>query len=305
MNDNIIKDLTTKLLNKQSILMLKGLPASGKSTLAKSIVDNGKGKIVRINKDDLRAMVHNSKHSKAREKLIIEARDTLINLFISQGKSVIIDDTNFNPIHKENLSSIANEYELDFIEYFVDTPIRECLRRNALRDNPVPDYVIAKMYFKYIDNKDKYKDYDTFYSNRNCYIVDIDGTLAIHDGRDPYAFDDLGSDIPNIPLYNLLQNDTNIEIIFVSGREKGKNDVYYNSTRKWIYDNFHIPESDITLFMREYKDSRKDSIVKKEIYEKYIKDNYKVLIVFDDRNQTVDMWRGLGLQCLQVNYGDF
>lgn len=37
--------------------MLKGLPASGKSTYAKELVLKSPGKYKRINKDDLRAMV--------------------------------------------------------------------------------------------------------------------------------------------------------------------------------------------------------------------------------------------------------
>jgi hypothetical protein len=57
--------------------------------------------------------------------------------------------------------------------------------------------------------------------------------------------------------------------------------------------------------MREAGDSRKDSIVKQELYERHIKPSYDVFVVLDDRNQVVDMWRSLGLVCLQVAPGDF
>jgi hypothetical protein len=57
--------------------------------------------------------------------------------------------------------------------------------------------------------------------------------------------------------------------------------------------------------MREAGDSRKDSIVKQELYEKHIEPSYDVFVVLDDRNQVVDMWRSLGLVCLQVAPGDF
>ena len=57
--------------------------------------------------------------------------------------------------------------------------------------------------------------------------------------------------------------------------------------------------------MRSTEDNRKDAVVKREIYDNWIKDKYNVLAVFDDRNQCVDMWRGLGLTCLQVDYGNF
>jgi hypothetical protein len=60
------------------------------------------------------------------------------------------------------------------------------------------------------------------------------------------------------------------------------------------------------LYMRAEGDNRKDAIVKEEMYEQHIKGRYNVLVVFDDRNQVVDLWRKkLGIPCFQVNYGDF
>jgi hypothetical protein len=58
--------------------------------------------------------------------------------------------------------------------------------------------------------------------------------------------------------------------------------------------------------MRDTGDTRKDSVLKKELYEAHVKGHYFVNFVLDDRNQVVDIWRlELGLPCLQVNYGDF
>jgi hypothetical protein len=57
--------------------------------------------------------------------------------------------------------------------------------------------------------------------------------------------------------------------------------------------------------MRTEGDHRSDDIVKKEIYEKRIAPQYDVVIVFDDRDKVVKMWRDLGLLCGQVYYGDF
>ena len=57
--------------------------------------------------------------------------------------------------------------------------------------------------------------------------------------------------------------------------------------------------------MRTIGDHRSDFIIKQEIYEREFKGKYNVLYVLDDRNQTVNMWRALGLTCLQVAAGDF
>jgi hypothetical protein len=46
-------------------------------------------------------------------------------------------------------------------------------------------------------------------------------------------------------------------------------------------------------------------VVKLELFDEHIRDQYDVQFVLDDRNQVVDMWRQLGLTCLQVGPGAF
>lgn len=63
--------------------------------------------------------------------------------------------------------------------------------------------------------------------------------------------------------------------------------------------------ADIELHMRKTGDTRRDSTVKRELYERHLA-HRDVLCVLDDRDQVVRMWREeLGLTCLQVAYGDF
>ncbi len=70
---------------------------------------------------------------------------------------------------------------------------------------------------------------------------------------------------------------------------------------KWTHKN-----EKVILNMREAGDMRKDSIVKKELFDQHIRGKYNVRMVIDDRDQVVDMWRNeLGLTCLQVAEGDF
>jgi hypothetical protein len=57
--------------------------------------------------------------------------------------------------------------------------------------------------------------------------------------------------------------------------------------------------------MRDIYDSRRDSVVKREIFEREVRDRYHVVGVFDDRMQVVKMWRELGLTVFQVAEGDF
>ena len=77
----------------------------------------------------------------------------------------------------------------------------------------------------------------------------------------------------------------------------------FSITKKWITDNVDI--SDFELFMRKNDDNRKDNITKKEIYVKHINQKYYIKFVLDDRDSVVEMWRNMGLTCLQVASGNF
>ncbi len=87
-------------------------------------------------------------------------------------------------------------------------------------------------------------------------------------------------------------------VLLVSGRE----DKYREPTLRFLTKHQIEYEQ---LWMRATGDSRKDAIVKQEIFDRYIRDVYNIEFVLDDRNQVVELWRSLGLICLQVADGDF
>jgi hypothetical protein len=57
--------------------------------------------------------------------------------------------------------------------------------------------------------------------------------------------------------------------------------------------------------MREEGSNERDSIVKHRMFEGNIRGKYFIEYILDDRNQVVEMWRNMGLTCLQVADGDF
>lgn len=59
------------------------------------------------------------------------------------------------------------------------------------------------------------------------------------------------------------------------------------------------------LYLRKDGDMRPDDIVKEELLGKIKADGYNPTIAFDDRNQVVNKWRELGINCYQVRSGDF
>lgn len=135
-------------------------------------------------------------------------------------------------------------------------------------------------------------------------IVDIDGTVALREGADPrspYDWHRVHEDTPNSAVIAVVEALAHAghRIVFLSGRE----DVCRADTLTWLKEHIGIPGFE--LYMRKADDRRRDSIVKRELYDAHLA-GQDILCVIDDRDQVVHMWReDLGLTCLQVAYGDF
>lgn len=277
------------------ITITKGLPASGKSTWAREQCADGK--TVRVNKDDLRAML-GGEFSKRKEGLVLAIRDFIATEAHKQGFNVIVDDTNFAPQHIETLTKIAKKEGLDWGVQIFDTDVDTCIERDSKRQNPVGSKVIMDMYRKYVCPLNQ--EYTYIAGLRKAIIVDIDGTLAHMADRSPYDFSKVLHDSVDTVITDIVyafSRETD-DVIVVSGRE----DSCREDTTTWLRQ---AGVRFSALYMRKTGDHRKDSIVKKEIYEEHIKGKYNVRFVLDDRDQVVRMWREQGLKCLQVAEGNF
>ena len=148
--------------------------------------------------------------------------------------------------------------------------------------------------------------------DKKIVIFDLDGTLALIDKRRDISTDDNGKmdwakffdpdmvdlDDPNTPVItmaNLLSSQYRIFIL------SGRSDVTQDATLDWLrkhnvtFDHLQMrPQNLLYLPDNDLKQSWLDAIGK---------DN--VAMVFDDRNQVVDMWRKNGLTTFQVADGDF
>lgn len=131
-------------------------------------------------------------------------------------------------------------------------------------------------------------------------IVDLDGTIALFNGRGPFEWDKVSSDIPNEPVIEIVRRFAPThDILIVTGRSlEARAD-----TVAWL--RFHgVPYQEL-MMPRLPGDYRKDTEIKQLLWERSIRDRYTVDFCLDDRNQSVDFWRALGLICLQVAPGDF
>ena len=132
------------------LVMLRGLPASGKSTHALKLVLQG---YKRVNADDLRLMVDNGNYSKANEKYITDVMQTMAALGLQSGFNVVFDNTNFNPFHVKWAKALCRDLrsELEIID--VKTPLDICIQRDLERTKGrVGKDVIMKMYNRWFIN---------------------------------------------------------------------------------------------------------------------------------------------------------
>lgn len=293
------------------IIMTVGAPGSGKSTWAKEFCEANEN-AKEFNRDEIRCELfdckrHEYKFTKQREKDVTNRQQARVALWLSQDKNniAIISDTNLNPKTHNTWEELTKDLDIN-IEYKIfDVPLEELYKRNIHRgEEAVPPEVIYRMYQEvqwFIHGKPDWSKNEML---PKAIIVDIDGTIADNTKRNPHDLDSLHKDQPrqNVINHVNMMYQAGITVLITSGREKGDDDKHEIATRKWL--DKHNVEYD-KLFMRENKDSRKDNVVKKELFYKHIADRYNVLYVLDDRQQVVDMWRTLGLECWQVNRGDF
>lgn len=132
-----------------------------------------------------------------------------------------------------------------------------------------------------------------------AFIFDIDGTLAKMNGRSPYDYSQVKTDVLNMPIFKIYRaiKAASYKILVFSGRDGGCRP----DTEEWLKENGIEYDE---LRMREAGNRENDSIIKKRMYDEISK-NYDVVAVFDDRDRVVHMWREIGLTCLQVDYGNF
>lgn len=129
------------------LLVIRGLPASGKSTLAKKLTEEDKT-YIRVNKDDIRRMLNTE--GGAKENFVIEIRDSIIVHALKSGLNVVSDDTNLHPKHLERFTDLAKEYGAEVVIKDMDISVEECIRRDHGREYSVGPMVIRGMYNKYL-----------------------------------------------------------------------------------------------------------------------------------------------------------
>jgi predicted kinase len=306
------------------LIITRGMPASGKTTKARDWVAADPVRRFRINRDDFRAMGHDSVFvqqtdgTAGTERAVQAARDAAITALLKRGIDVINDDTNLPTRVARDLRRLAVLAGATFEVWdLTNVPYEECVRRNAERSGRarVPDDRMLDMYQRFVKGKthplplpDEPAEaggatvpYVPLVGAPKAVMVDIDGTVAMMCGRSPFDETRVHEDRPNQAVIAAVRamHASGHAVIFCSGRTAGCREV----TEKWLREHVALPYE--ALHMRAVGDVRKDSIVKVEIFDREIRHRYDVVAVFDDRAQVVEAWRALGLTVFAVADGNF
>jgi predicted kinase len=304
-------------MGTRKLIICRGIQGSGKSTWAKQWCHEDPKHRVRFNNDDIRNMLGDY-WVPDREKLVTEAKANMITFALITGYDVAVDNMNLNPKEDTWIRTLCTNIEKDkgihidieYKDFFI--PVEECIRRDAMRPNPIGEKVI----------KDTWRRYRTFIIQQNinemlskrpehvdgarpAILVDMDATLCLNTTGRPYygegAAEGMLNDIAVEGICNLVKSLYEKRTIFIITGREGTPEII-EATKKWLDSNSIKVDG---LFFRPVKDYSPGAECKKKIYEDNIKGKYNVEFVLDDNYKCVEMWREQGLVCLQPNEGKF
>lgn len=148
---------------KRKIIVLQGLPASGKSTWAKTWVKEDPKHRVRFNRDDIRNML-GEYWVPTREHLINSIYDAFLEESMEFDYNIVLDNMNLNKKTLREIERIVEDrnrwnkevdrdiqYEIEYKTFF-DTSLETCIERDSKRENPVGEKAIRDIYNKYKDS---------------------------------------------------------------------------------------------------------------------------------------------------------
>jgi hypothetical protein len=232
---------------------------------------------------------------------------------MDRGYNIVIDNMNLNPREVkfwERVVELNNEdpdgykYEIEFKDFFIS--VEECIRRDAMRPNPIGEKVIRETWKRYkhfiqtsqvenyVDNLRKYT------GKPKCIVIDMDSTMCFNTTKRPWfgdgAAEGMINDVPNTGMCDMIRKlQEDFVIVVATGRDTTQEAV----TKEWLAKQGINADE---FYFRTNKDFRKGVVVKKEQIEAIL-EKYDIVAIFDDCEPIVDMYREMGLTVLQPNKG--
>ena len=131
-------------MSKNVLIVMCGLPASGKSTYSQWLEESGV--FQRVCPDLIRKAFYGEENIQGDGKRVFETAYHDIKEYACLGENVVFDATNINRKRRKELVKEMRPYFDVIICKWFATPLETCLYRNALRERQVPKEVIERMW---------------------------------------------------------------------------------------------------------------------------------------------------------------
>ena len=228
---------------------------------------------------------------------------------ISKLKKELEKTYSNNILETFNKSSFVTEHDVQYVLEFKDffTPVEECIRRDAMRSNPIGEKTIKDIWRRYrhfiqTTKVEQYVDnliaFDL--SKPFCVVIDMDSTMCFNMTKRPWygegSTEAMLEDTPNYGVCEIVRVLADkYPIVVATGRDTTQKEV----TLQWL-ERYGVTPTE--GYFRTPKDFRVGSEIKKEQILSIL-EKYNVLAIFEDCEPIVQMYRDMGLTVLQPNKG--
>ena len=307
-------------MSTKKLILTRGIQGSGKSTWARKWVEEDPEHRIRINNDDIRNML-GVYWVTSREGLVSDIKKRAAQYAMYRNYDIVVDNMNLNPkevkfwedlvwAHNETVGNNSelkdkyDSYEIEFKDFFI--PLEECIRRDAMRPNPIGEKTIRETWRRYkhfiqTSEVERYVNNLKRYEGKpKCIVIDMDSTVCFNMSKRPWygegAAEGMVDDVPNTGVCDIIrQLQEQYLIVVATGRDTSQEEV----TKQWLArQGINVDE----YFFRTNGDYRKGFEIKKEEITAILA-KYDIVAIFEDCEPIVQMYRDMGLTVLQPNKG--
>lgn len=180
-------------MSRPKLIVMCGLSASGKSTIAKELVIKHNACIV--SSDSIREEICGDVADQSKNEEVFKIFHKRIREYLNKGQNVIADATNITMKSRRAIIKNVRKLDVEKICYIIPKKFKDCIRDNRNRKHPVPKEVIAAQRSKFqIPFKEE--------GWEKIVIYDMDYTYADKFTPEAMSFSMIGFDQKN-PHHNM------------------------------------------------------------------------------------------------------